>query len=230
MQSVLASSVSAGHVKVFEQAFAAQLEQVDLSVVLMDMVDTCPLEALPFLAIQFDVEGYKGWRFCQTEQEQRDLLRRSIELHKYKGTRYAVAESLRVLGYNDVQVDDHLLGIYYDGSNEFDGTIYYSSPHWALFRVIIYLTDSFTWTSNLYPDIVTLVNEYKNVRSHLLDISAGIRINDTPVISDELNNVNVGYIVSDSFAGLRYDGAVTYIGAYTFSGDANMDELTITIQ
>ena len=229
MQSVLAQSVAVDHIKVFEQAFAQQLEQVDLSVVLMDLVDTCPEDALPFLAYQFNVEGYKGWRFCTTETERRDLIKRAIDLHRYKGTRWAIAESLKVLGYNDVEVQDHLPGMMYDGTHDFNGTIYYSSPHWAMFRVIIYISDIFAWTSTLYPDIVILVNEYKNVRSHLLDISAGIRINDDVATNDDSINYDIDYIVSDNYDGLYYNGSANYNGAYTYAGEAEYDELTITI-
>lgn len=230
MESVLASSVAVDHIKVFEEAFAAQLEQVDLSVMLMNMMDTCPEEALPFLAVQFDVEGYKGWRFCNTEQERRDLIKRAIELHRYKGTRWAVSESLKVLGYYDVEVDDHLQGNVYDGTNEYDATIYYNTPHWAMFRVIVYIADSFAWTSSLYPDIVTLVNEYKNTRSHLLDISAGLRINDSQVCTDEIQDIEYGYIVSDNLGGLQYNASATHNGFYQYNGDdSGIDELTITI-
>jgi phage tail P2-like protein len=227
MDSVLAKSVAAPHIKVFEEAFSAQLESVDLSVVLMNMVDTCPVEALPFLAVQFDVEGYKGMRWADTIQKQRDLIKRAIDLHRYKGTRWAISESLKVLGYNDVVVDDHLKGNLYDGTYDFNGTIYYDSPHWAMFRVIIYIADTFTWTNDLYPDIATLVNEYKNVRSHLLDISAGIRINDKMTYSDTFEIPEYELALTDSFAGFTYDGAETYIGSHTFLGE--LDLLTITV-
>ena len=214
----------------FEEAFASQLEKIDLGTVLMNMVDTCPADALPFLAVQFNVEGYKGMRFCQTEEEKRDLIKRAVDLHRYKGTRWAVAESLKVLGYNDVEVDDHIAGFYYDGTNEHDATIYYSSPHWAMFRVIIYISDSFSWTSDLYPDVVALVNEYKNTRSHLLDISAGLRINDSQSCADEIQDIEYGYIVSDNLNGLQYNASATHNGFYQYNGDdSSIDELTITI-
>lgn len=227
MDRVLATSVAKPHIQVFEDAFAKQLADVDLSVVLIDMIDTCPADALPYLAVQFDVEGYKGMKWADTVQKQRDLIKRAIELHKYKGTRWAISESLKVLGYNDVVVDDHLPGIYYDATYDYNGTINYSSPHWALFRVIIYIADSFTWTSNLYPDIAILVNEYKNVRSHLVDISAGIGMTDALSITDtfEIPEYELAFI--DSFAALTYNGAATYGGSNIHVGET--DTLTITV-
>jgi phage tail P2-like protein len=227
MDRVLAKSVAKPHIQVFEDMFAEQLANVDLSVVLMDMIDTCPAEALPYLAHQFDVEGYKGMRWADTIQKQRDLIKRSIELHRYKGTRWAISESLKVLGYNDVVVEDHLKGNIYDGTYDFNGTIYYSSPHWAMFRVIINISDTFTWTSNLYPDIAILVNEYKNVRSHLLDISAGISIQDNVNISESFRIPEFGLVLADSFANLQYNGAATYGGSNIYQGET--DTLTITI-
>jgi phage tail P2-like protein len=229
MQSVLAPSVAVDHIKVFEQAFAAQLEQVDLSVVLMDLVDTCPADALPFLAVQFNVEGYKGMRFCQSEQDKRNLIKRAIDLHRYKGTRWAVAESLKVLGYNDVEVDDQLPGIRRDGTYQRNGTVLRNAPHWAMFRVIIYISETFTWTANLYPDIVTLVNEYKNVRSHLLDISAGLRINE-PVSVSEDDSWEITFIDSDNWGAVYRNGSVTRNGSYTRNQLGIVSDLSITIE
>jgi phage tail P2-like protein len=227
MNSVLATSVAKDHIAVFEQIFAEQLANVDISTVLMNMIDTCPAQALPYLAVQFDVEGYKGMRWAITEQEQRNLIKKAIELHRYKGTPWAVAESLKVLGYNDVEINDHLEEYIYDGTYDYNGTIYYGSPHWAMFRVIIFIADNFEWTADLYPDIVILVNEYKNTRSHLLDISAGLRISDKIITSDILAIPEIGYIVSDSFASLIYNGVGNYNGTYSYQNET--DELTITI-
>ena len=227
MDKVLAKSVAEPHIQVFEDMFAEQLAAVDISVVLMDMIDTCPAEALPFLAIQFDVEGYKGMKWADTEAKQRDLIKRAIELHRYKGTRWAVAESLKVLGYNDVVVDDHLKGNMHDGTHLRNGTITHDSPHWAMFRVIIYIADTFTWTPDLYPDIATLVTEYKNVRSHLLDISAGIRIDDKPSYSDTFDVPEFGLVLEDSFQSILHNGVSYRTGVHLRNNE--LDELTITI-
>jgi phage tail P2-like protein len=227
MTNVLAKSVSVPHIKVFEDMFARQLANVDMSVVLMNMIDTCPADALPFLAYQFDVEGYKGMKWADTEQKQRDLIKKAIELHRFKGTRWAVAESLKVLGYDDVLVEDHLPGNIYDGTHYYNGGINYDSPHWAMFRVIIYIASNFTWDNTLYPDIITLVNEYKNVRSHLLYIAAGDRQTESVPATDDFAITDFAMAYSDSFQSLTYNGAVNFDGTHTFASDT--DELTITI-
>jgi P2-related tail formation protein len=64
MSNILASGISnVEHLKVFNQVPEERLAEIDLSVLLVYMIDTVPAEVLPILADQFDVLGYKGWRF-----------------------------------------------------------------------------------------------------------------------------------------------------------------------
>ncbi len=64
MSNILASGISGTpHLKVFDQVPQERLAELDLSVLLIYMIDTVNADALPILAEQFDVLGYKGWRF-----------------------------------------------------------------------------------------------------------------------------------------------------------------------
>lgn len=53
--------------------------------------------ALPALAEQFHVQGLEGWLFTTDEREKRELIKQAIELHKYKGTIWAVRRVLEIL-------------------------------------------------------------------------------------------------------------------------------------
>lgn len=64
MANILATGISnVEHLKVFDQIAEERLAELDLSVLLIYMIDTVPAAALPILAEQLDVLGYKGWRF-----------------------------------------------------------------------------------------------------------------------------------------------------------------------
>ena len=58
--------------------------------------DTCPAELLPWLAWESHVDG---WETAVTESQQRALIRNSWDLHKYKGTPWAVLTALAAIGY-----------------------------------------------------------------------------------------------------------------------------------
>jgi P2-related tail formation protein len=144
------------------------LEDIDTSLVLMNLIDTCPVKALPYLAEQFNIlSGFKGWRFATTEQMQRDLLKRAIELNTHAGTPYAIKEVLKLIGVvGQIEIQERLV-ITYDGSWSFDGLVFYGN-HVAYFRVIIDISN----LGNIdIEDIRGVILEYKAVRNRLFDIS-----------------------------------------------------------
>lgn len=78
---------------------------------------------LTHLAWQFHVMGVEGWDFVpDTIEAKRDLIRNAIELHRYKGTRWAVETALsRVLKLNAITEEA-------DGFRRADG-------HWAEYQI-----------------------------------------------------------------------------------------------
>lgn len=74
-----------------------RLERLDLSVLLVYLIDLVGADLLPLLAEQFHVMGDEGWLLANTDEQRRELIRRAIELHRYKGTVWAVKEVLHVL-------------------------------------------------------------------------------------------------------------------------------------
>ncbi|MBJ4230017.1 phage tail protein I, partial [Salmonella enterica subsp. enterica serovar Weltevreden] len=76
---------------------AERFAQIDLTALLVYLVDIVDASALPSLAGQFHVQGLEGWLFAANEQEKRELIKQAIELHKYKGTPWAVRRVLEIL-------------------------------------------------------------------------------------------------------------------------------------
>ncbi|HGY3718487.1 TPA: phage tail protein I [Citrobacter gillenii] len=128
---------------------AERFAQIDLTTLLVYLVDLVDASALPSLAEQFHVQGLEGWLFATNEQEKRELIKQAIELHKYKGTVWAVRRVLEILS---------LPGTISEWF-EYGGKAYF-------FKVEIELINK-GMDENLFNNLVDLIHEYKNVRSKL---------------------------------------------------------------
>ncbi|EBS7636628.1 phage tail protein I [Salmonella enterica] len=128
---------------------AERFAQLDMTTLLVYLVDVVDVSALPSLAEQFHVQGLEGWLFASDEQEKRELIKQAIELHKYKGTVWAVRRVLEILS---------LPGTISEWF-EYGGKAYF-------FKVEIELINQ-GMDENLFNNLVDLIHEYKNVRSKL---------------------------------------------------------------
>lgn len=81
-------------------ALSARISAVELSPLLVYLIDQVSRSALPVLAEQFHMQGDEGWLLAADDEQRRQLLKRAIEWHRYKGTRWALDEIFRVLGIN----------------------------------------------------------------------------------------------------------------------------------
>lgn len=137
--------------KAFDELFA-RFQNLDINVLMTSLIDTVEASALPHLAEQFHITGNEGWINCQNEEEKRDLIKNSIKLHKYRGTKYALIKVLDVLGLNG-KISEWF---------EYDGRPYY-------FRLSVDMNDrSFDLTTE--SQLLELIEENKNVRSKLEQI------------------------------------------------------------
>lgn len=182
--AILASGIAhVPHLAAFDDMVKDRLEALDLSALLVYVVDTVPASALYYLASQFDVLGHKGWNLAQTDADRRTLIKKAIELHRYKGTIWAIKEAVRSVGFTDCQVIEHV-GIDYNGLVNYDGSADYSGGFWANFRVKIGLNNSVVVDESLVDLVRNLILEYKNVRSFLVDVSY------TTALSDSIGKVD----------------------------------------
>lgn len=172
MGRILADGIkNVEHLAVFDDMAAQRFGAIDLTPILINILDTVPAAALPYLAEQFDVLGIKGYSLADTEDKKRDLIKKAIELHRYKGTVYAIEESLKTIGINNVDIQENLSVFFYNASYSYDGTINYGAGSWATFRVVLDITEFASVTPTVLNAIRALINVYKNVRSHLIDLT-----------------------------------------------------------
>lgn len=77
-----------------------RLGTLDLTPLLVYVVDNVSPSALPHLAEQFHVTGYEGWLQATNDTERRNLIKTSIAKHRYKGTCYPIRQAIEDLGYS----------------------------------------------------------------------------------------------------------------------------------
>jgi P2-related tail formation protein len=209
---------TAQHLVAFDQLAAERYSQLDLDRVVTYLIDIVSESALEHLANQFDVLGYKGYKQAATVAEKREIIKNAIELKRYMGTVWAVKQAMKSVGYGGAQLVEGA-GVGPTG--------------WAQFRVVSDLGENGGLTDNSAIELTALINEYKNVRSHLLDISYTANTQDFfGGLTDEFNIEFFADDISDTLGlGLpfRYDGTYQYNGTMRYDDDQN-ENFSITFQ
>lgn len=204
-----------------------RLGTLDITPVLIYMIDNVASSALPHLAEQFHVSGDEGWLLAGTEADRRTLIKRAIELHRHKGTPWAVKEAIRALGYLDVALQERLPVVVYDGQAAYSGSEDFGGgTQWALFDVLIDIGESKTLTQDNITRLVNAVNEWKNTRSHLRKISFSTSVTDIAAVSETQQLTAHSDATDITPWGQRYDGSIShnnghanlYGGALRFNG------------
>ncbi len=228
MDNLIADSIkNVPHLAAFDELAANRLDGIDISPVLINLIDTVPASALPALAEQFDVLGFKGYKFANTESDKRDLIKRAVELHRYKGTPWAIKESLKSINIMDATILEGIFHFVYNGLYVYDGSASYGEVQWPQFRVLVDASSLSLVNMALYRDIIILVEEYKNVRSHLVDISFKINLNDSSLVSEYFLSNNPIEAELLGTGGTYYSANSIYNGFYKYN--KVQDELIINI-
>ena len=172
---------------------------IDLSKLLIYFVEVCDDRVLPLLAEEFDVLGVKGWDFCRNKEEQRSLIKMAIQLHRYKGTPWAVRRAIEQAGLTGYVLTENT------GSGP---------TGWAKFKVEVPFSLMPT-DPTVVLNALALVNVYKNARSVLdgvtftgLDFEDGVSMDEQDLVIDgdpTLMGDSVG-----TMASFRYDGTVAH--------------------
>lgn len=99
--NVLANDPRFGPLATLTERFS----RLDLSTLLVYLVDLVGADLLPVLAEQMHVMGDEGWLLANTDDQRRTLIKRAVELHRYKGTVWAVKEVFGVLNVDVALVE-----------------------------------------------------------------------------------------------------------------------------
>ena len=115
-----------------------RLNSLDKSPMMTNFVELMPNDLLVLLAEKWSVTGYDGWLLAESDEAKRNLIKRAVELHRYKGTPWAIREIIRQLGFGEVDLIEGLFDKRHDGSFLRDGTYYHGDrSKWAHYQVIL---------------------------------------------------------------------------------------------
>lgn len=211
MNNLIPENLQEQHIIAFDLMAQMRLSDIELDRLFIHLVDTVHEEALYWLAWEYNVLGYKGWKLADTIDKKRSIIKRAIELQRYKGTVWAVEEALRSVGFPDAEVIEH------------------SGGHWAKFKVQLNAGGQVV-TPELLDEAAAFIREYKNTRSHFEGIEFEVTLDDIIGIH-EVSFEDTPAEELDSFAvggDFRYDGQHLYDGTMNYSNDTDLLELTIT--
>lgn len=95
----------------------------------------CPVPLLPWLAWTVSVDD---WDTTWTEETQRAVIAASVEIHRHKGTLWAMKRALAVAGLGDAEIIEHYAPDHLDGTWSLDGSrMLAPADHWAEYRVTL---------------------------------------------------------------------------------------------
>jgi len=207
LATILPDSISIyPDIAAFDTAVAKYIATIPVERLLVYNIDHVVSDALPALAEQFDVLGYKGMRLAKTEDDKRQIIKRAIELHKYKGTPWAVREAMKSVGFEDVEINEGVSG------------------HWANFSITL-LTAGVGITDSSIAELRKMIEEYKPQRSNLVDILMEILVQDEIIFSEDITGISPDILADDKIiftASLIYDGVGEYNGIFDHSGDSDL--------
>lgn len=150
-----------------------RFSSIDLSQLLVMVIDCAPYELLRDLAEQFDVNGIE-WELADSEDKKRKLIKDSVILHRYKGTFYGVKRVLGILNIEG-EIEEY---------DKYNG-------RWHHFKVHLNIVND-TFDMSKGVKLISLLNEYKPLRSKLdnlqinLIVSADICITTYMVTQNEI--------------------------------------------
>ena len=115
-----------------------RLDLLDTPKLMPRLVELVAPEHLELLAESRSILNEDGYWLAESNQARRRLIRGAYELHRYKGTPWAIREIVRRLGFGEVQILEGLGNKFHDGTITRDGT--YAHGHrdrWAHYRIIM---------------------------------------------------------------------------------------------
>lgn len=80
------------------------LDDLPIDKLLIRLIDLVDSEHLPILADSMSVAGVDGYWLAESDEARRNLIKGAYDLHRYKGTEYAIKLFIKSLGLGEVQI------------------------------------------------------------------------------------------------------------------------------
>ena len=166
---------------------AGRLDNIDLSVLMVFLVDIVDSSALPWLGEQFSLSG-DGWELAESDDVRRMLIKAAIELHRYKGTPWSIREVIRRFGFGEVDLIEGTGRLSYDGNRSYNGLfVHGDAAAWAVYRVILKQPITNDQAAMLRQTLAA----FAPARCHLASLeyqSVAIRYNNTAIHDSSYNH------------------------------------------
>ncbi len=127
--------------------------------------ETCPVDFLPWLAWTFSVAD---WDSNWSEDQKRQSIKESYEIHVKKGTVGSIRRVLRAAGYGEVIIVERASPILHNGSIRHNGEHRYQQKETNGFMYRVYLNTPIS--TKQAAQIRRLLAQTAPVRSHLAEI------------------------------------------------------------
>jgi len=160
----MASAVADSRLGVFDPIISNQFDDIDLSPIMIYLVDVVQVSALPWLAQQFDVDGFRGFDQCTDETSKRELIKNAIQLHRNLGTIWGIKKACDLIGFVPKNIQENV-PLYEGGQNV-----------WCAFSLELEPKDLGNITADTLAMLKTFINYYKNARSIFVDLSSSLKI------------------------------------------------------
>lgn len=115
-----------------------RFNQIDTTLLMPRLVDLVAPAHLPLLAESSSILGEDGYWLAESDEARRKLIKGAYELHRYKGSPWAIREIIRRLGFGEVTLIEGLSGQVHGGLINRNGLYTRGAPtHWAHYRVLM---------------------------------------------------------------------------------------------
>lgn len=115
-----------------------RMSDIDAVKLLPRLVELVVPEHLELLADSRSIVGADGYWLAESDQMRRRLIKGAYELHRYKGTPWAVREIVRRLGFGEVEIIEGMGNKRHNGEITRDGLFAYGhSDRWAHYRIVL---------------------------------------------------------------------------------------------
>lgn len=159
----------------------------NLALIMTNLVEITPAEYLDLLAEKWSVTGYDGWLLAESDEAKRNLIARAVELHRHKGTPWAMREIIRQLGFGEVDIIEGLHNQFYNGAITYNGVFtYHDITKWAHYVVV--LKQPITQDqANLLRQTLRVFAPARCILAHLDFTQAALRYNGKAVYDGQYN-------------------------------------------
>ena len=115
-----------------------RMSDIDAVKLMPRLTELVAPEHLELLAESRSILGEDGYWLAESDETRRKLIKGAYQLHRYKGTPWAIREIVRRLGFGEVEIIEGLSNKKHNGDIRRDGS--YTHGHtdrWAYYRIIM---------------------------------------------------------------------------------------------